>query len=671
MTANELRTKYLEFFKSKDHAIIPSASLIPENDPTVLFTTAGMHPLAPYLMGEKHPLGQRLANCQKCIRTSDINEVGNNRHLTFFEMLGNWSLGEYFKKEAIEWSWEFLTSKEWLAMDPHRLYVTVFMGNENSGQDTESIEVWKKVFASVEIEAEVCPYNTKIAGNKNYRIFPMPAKDNWWGPAGETGPCGPCTEMYYDTEPRLGALQKTFDEEINDFRVMEFWNDVFMEFNKIADGKYEKLAAKNVDTGMGLERAISVLNGKKDAFDNELFWPLFEKIEELSGKKYDSHNSPHPPLNLRGGENINPPQPSFTKEGEDTVRAMRIIADHIKAATFILADEKGLTPSNVGAGYVLRRLIRRAVRYGKQLGIDEIFTFKIAEEVIKIYQDTYAELKKNKEFIVNQLVKEEEKFDETLEKGLKELEKMKPEKIAPFSSKSFMTGYGLSGDDLFNLYSTYGFPIEMSLEEIKKLYQEYNQKQVVNTVELSKDDEDRILQQFHEALKKHQELSRTASAGMFKGGLADASEATVRYHTAAHLMLAALRQVLGENVVQKGSNITPERLRFDFSHSEKMTPEQIKQVEDIVNEQIKKDLPVSFEEMTLEEAKAKGAMGVFESKYGERVKVYSVGSKNGGMSSVEICGGPHVERTGVLGKFKITKEESSSAGVRRIKAVLE
>ncbi|MFH1385892.1 MAG: alanine--tRNA ligase-related protein, partial [Patescibacteria group bacterium] len=504
MTANELRAKYLEFFKSKDHAIIPSASLIPENDPTVLFTTAGMHPLAPYLMGEKHPLGQRLANCQKCIRTSDINEVGNNRHLTFFEMLGNWSLGEYFKKEAIEWSWEFLTSKEWLAMDPHRLYVTVFMGNENSGQDTESIEVWKKVFASVEIEAEVCPYNTKIAGNKNYRIFPMPAKDNWWGPAGETGPCGPCTEMYYDTEPRLGALQKTFDEEINDFRVMEFWNDVFMEFNKIADGKYEKLAAKNVDTGMGLERAISVLNGKKDAFDNELFWPLFEKIEELSGKKYDSHNSPHPPLNLRGGENINPPQPSFTKEGEDTVRAMRIIADHIKAATFILADEKGLTPSNVGAGYVLRRLIRRAVRYGKQLGIDEVFTFKIAEEVIKIYQDTYAELKKNKEFIVNQLVKEEEKFDETLEKGLKELEKMKPEKIAPFSSKSFMTGYGLSGDDLFNLYSTYGFPIEMSLEEIKKLYQEYNQKQVVNTVELSKDDEDRILQQFHEALKKHQ-----------------------------------------------------------------------------------------------------------------------------------------------------------------------
>ncbi|MBU2219780.1 hypothetical protein KJ665_01380, partial [Patescibacteria group bacterium] len=385
-------------------------------------------------------------------------------------------------------------------------------------------------------------------------------------------------------------------------------------------------------------------------------------------------NSPHPPLNLRGGENINPPQPSFTKEGEDTVRAMRVIADHIKAATFILGDNKGLIPSNVGAGYVLRRLIRRAVRYGKQLGIDEIFTFKIAEEVIKIYQDTYAELKKNKEFIVNQLVKEEEKFDETLEKGLKELEKMKPEKIAPFSSKSFMTGYGLSGDDLFNLYSTYGFPIEMSLEEIKKLYQEYNQKQVVNTVELSKDDEDRILQQFHEALKKHQELSRTASAGMFKGGLADASEATVRYHTAAHLMLAALRQVLGENVVQKGSNITPERLRFDFSHSEKMTPEQIKQVEDIVNEQIKKDLPVSFEEMTLEEAKAKGAMGVFESKYGEKVKVYTVGDSSTGSEppfSREICGGPHVERTGVLGKFKITKEESSSAGVRRIKAVLE
>ncbi|MFH1346745.1 MAG: alanine--tRNA ligase [Spirochaetota bacterium] len=640
MSSKEIRNLYLEFFKSKGHAIIPSASLIPENDPTVLFTTAGMHPLVPYLMGQKHPQGQKLVDVQKCIRTGDIDEVGDNRHLTFFEMLGNWSLGDYFKKEAIEWSWEFLTGKKWLAMDPQRIYVTVFMGDENSGEDAVSIEAWEKVFVSAGIDAKVCPYNVSIGGDKNYRIFPLPAKDNWWGPAGQTGPCGPCTEMFYDTEPQFGALSKTFDEEISDFRVMEVWNDVFMEFNKVADGKFERLSAQNVDTGMGIERTISVLNGKKDAFDNEVFWPLFRKIEELSGKKYG--------------------------ESPEITRAMRIIADHIKAATFILGDEKGLTPSNIGAGYVLRRLIRRAVRNGFSLGIKEVFTSKIAEEVIKIYSEIYSELGENKDFIISQLNKEEKKFNETIEKGLKEFEKMKPEKVASFSPKSFMTSYGLSGDDLFNLYSTYGFPIEMSIEEIKKLYQEYNQKQGVDIVKLSKDDEDRILQQFYEALKKHQELSRTASAGMFKGGLADASEQTIKYHTAAHLMLAALRKVLGENVLQKGSNITSERLRFDFSHSEKMAPEQIKQVEDLVNEKIKQDLPVVCEEMSLDEAKEQGAMGVFDSKYGNKVKVYIINE-----FSKEICGGPHVNRTSELGNFKIIKEESASAGVRRIKAVLE
>ncbi|HCX27744.1 MAG TPA: alanine--tRNA ligase [Candidatus Portnoybacteria bacterium] len=675
MTANELRQLYLDFFKSKGHAIIPSASLIPENDPTALFTTAGMHPLVPYLMGEKHPAGQRLVNCQKCIRTSDIDEVGDNRHLTFFEMLGNWSLGDpsttfgasYFKKEAIEWSWKFLFDKKWLGMDPQRLYVTVFMGDKELGlaSDEKSIKIWQECFKKNGITAEVCPYNTSIGGNRNYRIFPLPAKDNFWGPAGATGPCGPCTEMFYDVSPEKGALRKTFDEEMNAFRVMEVWNDVFMEFNKNSAGQYEKLSAQNVDTGMGLERTISVLNGKQDAFENELFYPLIQKIEELSGKKY--------------GIKITSPQPSpFEGEGEDVTRAMRVIADHIKAATFILGDEKGLTPSNVGAGYVLRRLIRRAVRYGKQLGINEIFTFKVAEEVIKIYQDIYAELRKNKEFIVNQLVKEEEKFLETLEKGLKEFEKMKPKftPLRPPFKKSGPIEYGWSGDDLFNLYSTYGFPIELSIEEMKKLYETFKDETGIGIVKLSKDDEERILHQFHEALQEHQELSRTASAGMFKGGLADASEETIKYHTAAHLMLAALRKVLGERVVQKGSNITPERLRFDFSHSEKMTAEQIKEVENIVNEQIQKDLPVVYEEMMLDEAKAAGAMGVFESKYGEKVKVYMIGdfstsSKDNNIFSREICGGPHAQRTGMLGRFKITKEESSSAGVRRIKATLD
>jgi len=662
MTAKELRQKYLEFFKLRGHAIIPSASLIPEHDPTVLFTTAGMHPLVPYLLGEKHPVGKRLADVQKCIRTSDIDEVGDFRHLTFFEMLGNWSLGDYFKKEAIEWSWEFLTDKKWLGLEPQRLYITVFMGDQNSPIDQVAIDEWQKQFAKAGIRAGICFYNAPIAGNKNYRIYPLPAKDNWWGPAGQTGPCGPCSEMFYDVAPQNGPLQKTFDEEIDAGQLMEVWNDVFMEFNKTAEGRYEKLAQKNVDTGMGVERTISVLNGKKDTFDNELFYPIFQKIEELSGKKY---NSSQPPLNLRGGE-----------EGGVT-RAMRIVADHIKAATFILAE--GLEPSNVERGYVLRRLIRRAIRYGKQLGINEIFTFKVANVVIDMYRDMYPELHENRAFIEEQLVREEEKFTKTLERGLKELEKMKPKKfavpISSLSSKSFRTEYGLSGDDLFNLYSTYGFPIEMSLEEIKKLYQEYNREQGVNITELSKDDENRILQQFHESLKKHQKLSRAGAEQKFKGGLADHSEQVIKYHTAAHLVLAALRRVLGDHVSQKGSNITAERLRFDFSHPQKMTSEEIKKVEDLVNERIVADLPVDMEEMSLEEAKAQGATGVFESRYGERVKVYTImePETNSGFApfSREICGGPHVERTGILGKFKIVKEESSSAGIRRIKAILE
>ena len=612
MTANELRQKYLDFFKSKGHSIIPSASLVPDNDPSVLFTTAGMHPLVPYLMGEEHPEGKRIADAQKCIRTGDIDDVGDNRHLTFFEMLGNWSLGDYFKKEAIEWSWEFMTDPKWLGLDPKRIYATVFMGNDNSPIDQESIDIWKEQFKKAGIEAEVCPYGEKINGNENYKIFPLTTDDNWWGPAGETGPCGPCTEMFYDTNSDRGALQGTFDNEIDNHRVMEIWNDVFMEFNKKEDGSFEKLSQKNVDTGMGLERTITVLNGKSNVFDTDFFAPILESITELSGKKY--------------GEN------------EENNKAMRIIADHLKAATFIIGDDKGVTPSNVDQGYVVRRLIRRALRYGRQLGINSNFwTKKIAEVVVDMYAHHYTELEKRKDIIFSELDKEEDKFSKTLEKGLKELEKH--EKI--------------NGEVAFNLFQTYGFPLEMTDEELLR-----QGKKAVNKEE------------FEKAMKKHQELSRTASAGKFKGGLADASEETIALHTTAHLLLEALRRVLGSHVEQKGSNITPERLRFDFSHPEKMTDEQKQEVEKIVNEQIKKALPVSMEEINLDEARKIGATGVFESKYGEKVKVYTIGDEKE-VFSREICGGPHVENIGNLGTFKIKKESSSSAGVRRIKAVLE
>ena len=625
MTANELREKYLNFFKERDHAIIPSASLIPEHDPTVLFTTAGMHPLTSFLLGEKHPGGKRLVNVQKCIRTGDIDDVGDSWHLTFFEMLCNWSLGDYWKKEAIEWSFEFLTGRDYLGISSEKLSVTVFAGDPsiNSGQatrDEESAKIWESLGISKE------------------RIFYLSKEENWWGPAGQTGPCGPCSEMFYDTgKEKCGSDCKP---GCKCGKYAEIWNDVFMEFNKTAEGKFEQLKQKNVDTGMGVERTIAVLDGFDNVYDTELFKPLIKKIEEISNKKYE-------------GENI---------------KTFRIIADHLKAATFILAE--GVEPSNVERGYVLRRLIRRAVRYGKQLGINDIFTFKIANVVIEMYRDVYLELSSNRMFIEEQLVREEEKFTKTLEKGLKVLEKMKPKKTISFLSKSFFTEYGLSGDVLFNLYSTYGFPIEMSLEEIKKLYQEYNREQGVSITELTKDDENRILQQFHESLKKHQELSRAGAEQKFKGGLADHSEHVVKYHTAAHLMLAALRQVLGSHVTQKGSNITAERLRFDFSHPQKLTLEQIKQVEDLVNQTIVRDLPVKMEEMSLDEAKEQGAMGVFESRYGEKVKVYTI-AENGKIFSKEICGGPHVEKIGQLGHFKILKEESVSAGARRIKAVLE
>ena len=581
MNSSELRQKYLDFFKSKGHKIIPSASLIPENDPTVLFTTAGMHPLVPYLLGEKHPGGTRLTNSQKCIRTGDIDDVGDDTHLTFFEMLGNWSLGDYWKDEAIQMSWEFLTSKEWLGIDKNRLAVSVFEGDENAPFDQEAFDIWKGL------------------GIPEKRIAKLGKEDNWWGPAGETGPCGPDTEMFY-WKLNTSDVPEVFDPKNKNW--VEIWNDVFMQYVKDENGNYNPAKQKNVDTGMGLERTLAVINGAENLYHTDVFEQAHKKLHELLRK-------------------------------ENPV-SERIILDHLRATTFLLAER--LEPSNLERGYVLRRLIRRAVRHGKQIGIEGQFCSKISKAVIETLGDIYPEIKENEKFIFEQLDNEEEKFEKTLENGLREFEKLE----------------NVSGKDAFNLYQTYGFPIEV-------------------TEELAKEKGIKVdIDEFKKELEKHQELSRTASAGMFKGGLADASLETTKLHTVAHLMLAGLRKVLGTEVHQKGSNITAERLRFDFSHKEKITPEQIKQVEDFVNEVIKEDLPVVCEEMSLEKAKKLNAMGVFESKYGEKVKVYTI-EKNGKIISREICGGPHMERTGILGHFKITKEESSSSGVRRIKAILE
>jgi alanyl-tRNA synthetase len=641
MNSEELRKKFLEFFKEKGHAIIPGASLIPEHDPTVLFTTAGMHPLVPYLLGEKHPAGRRLANVQKCIRTGDIDSVGDRWHLTFFEMLGNWSLGDpdapdgigagYWKKEAIEWSVEFLTGKKWLKIPKEKLSVTVFAGDRDAPADEESARIWQSL------------------GIPKERIFYLGKEENWWGPAGKTGPCGPCTEMFYDT-----GKEKCGDEcrpGCDCGKYSEIWNDVFMEYekkiknqkSKIKNGieemedEYEfvPLKQKNVDTGMGVERTTAVLNGYDSVYETELFKPIIleiKKIAKISELPVDSFEKLYNPGQIVVEEIAD------LKEKAEKERAIRIIGDHIKAATFILAE--GIEPSNVERGYVLRRLIRRAIRYGKQLEINDIFTFKIAKVVIEIYKDIYPELKKNKNFIEEQLVREEEKFGKTLERGLRQF-KVQSSKFKVQNKKN------ISGKIAFDLYQTYGFPLELT-------------KELAEEEGLSVDSDE-----FQKLFAQHQELSRTATAGTFKSGLADHSEQVVKYHTATHLLLAALRKILGEHVTQKGSNITAERMRFDFSHPEKMREDQIKQVEDLVNQKIKEDLPVKMEEMKLEEAKKSGAMGVFGEKYGEKVKVYSIGD-----FSKEICGGPHVERTGMLGKFKIIKEESIAAGVRRIKAML-
>jgi len=589
MKAHELRKKFLTFFEKKGHKIIPSSSLVPENDPTVLFTTAGMHPLVPYLLGEPHPLGKRLTSVQKCIRTGDIEEVGDDTHLTFFEMLGNWSLGDYFKKEAIEWSFEFLTEE--LNLPLEKLAVSVFKGDDSVPRDEESAEIWLKL------------------GIPEERIVYLGREDNWWGPPGKTGPCGPDTEMFYWTG--VEAPPEKFDPE--DKRWFEIWNDVFMEYEKTADGRFLPLKQKNVDTGMGLERTLVVLNKKTDVFQTELFLPIIEEIKSLEQK---------------GRKEL------LTKERE---RAERIIADHIKAATFILAEE--IEPSNVERGYVLRRLIRRAKRYARTLGVEQTFTHKIAQKVIDIYKTDYPEVQKNKNFILTQLEKEEENFNKALSKGLKKLEKI----ASPV----------ISGKQAFDLYQTYGFPIEMT-------------KEIAKERGMKVDEEG-----FQEELRKHQELSRRATKKKFKSGLADHSEEVVRYHTATHLLHQALREVLGKEVRQMGSNITKDRLRFDFSFNRKMTADEIEEVENIVNQKIKEDLSVKKEEMPLKKALETGALAFFKERYPEVVSVYSIfNPETGEVFSKEICTGPHVKRTSELGRFKIKKEEALGKGVRRIRAVL-
>lgn len=607
MKAQEIRTKFLKFMESKGHTIVPSASLVPENDPTTLFISAGMHPLVPYFFGQKHPGGKKIANVQKCIRTSDIEEVGDNRHLTFFEMMGNWSFGDYFKKESIAWSWEFLTDEKWLGLSPERLFVTVFAGDKDVPKDEDSIVIWQEQFRKAGIEAKVADGKDAVWADPDVRIFPLNREENWWEGGGQTAPGGPDSEIFFDTNPQDGFVKKPFLELVDSFRFIEVWNNVFMEYRKKAEGGYSPLPAKNVDTGMGVERVVSILNGVDSVFETELFEPIFKNISGLSNTNY-----------------------------EDFQKEYRIVADHLKSAVFVLAE--GITPSNIDQGYVLRRLIRRAIRYAKLIGIENSFTVSIAQVVVDMYRDVYFELEDNKKFIFEELVKEEEKFRQTLEAGLKKIQGVK------------------SGEEAFNLYQTFGFPLEMLFEELAKQEIKHNKE------ELTRD--------FNQALKKHQETSRTASAGKFAGGLADHSEETTKLHTAAHLLLEALRRVLGDHVMQRGSNITAERLRFDFSHPEKLTPDQLKELEELVNQQIEKGLPVDFAEMTLKEAKDFGAVGVFGDKYGEKVRVYTIG-KGDDIFSREICGGPHVNNLNSLGRFKIKKEQSSSAGVRRIKAVLE
>ncbi len=623
MTSGEIREKFINFYEKRGHTFILSASLIPENDPTLLFVNSGMSPLVPYFLGEKNPQGNRLVNIQKSFRTDDIEEVGDSRHTTFFEMLGNWSLGDYFKKEQLPWVYEFLIDE--LKLEPQKLYATVFSGNEEIGvpRDTDSANILVEIFSKYGIKANVvdCSENNELGEG---RIFYYPDKKNWWSrsgtpkemPVGEIG--GPDSEIFYD----LGADLKKHENSVfkddschvncDCGRFVEIGNSVFMEYKRTESG-FEKLQQHNVDFGGGLERIAMAVNGLNSVFETDLFLPIISKIEELSGKKYNENH-----------------------------KSLEIIADHIKAAVFIIGDERGVAPSNKGQGYFARRLIRRAIRHGRQEGIssDSHWLNILAQKVIEIYKKNYPELEKNSLFIFSELEKEQSVFQKTLDRGLKEFEKLKDEKV-------------IGGKEAAVLYQSYGFPIEM----IEELAEEKGQK-------VNRED-------FQKEIKKHKEMSRTASAGSFKGGLADSTEETTKLHTATHLLLAALKLVLGKEISQRGSNINSERLRFDFSFSRKPTEDEIKKVEDIMNSKIKEGLDVFKEEMNLEDALKSGSSGTFGEKYPEKVTVYTIGKSKDDFLSKEICHGPHIDNISKLGTFKIIKEEASSAGVRRIKAKLD
>jgi alanyl-tRNA synthetase len=586
MNASQLREIYQTFFEERSHTRISSAPLQPENDPTVLFTTAGMHPLVPFLLGEPHPSGKRLVNFQKCIRTNDIDEVGDRSHLTFFEMLGNWSLGDYFKQESLPWSYEFLTGV--LELEPSRLAVTVFAGDADAPRDDESATIWRSL------------------GIPEERIFFLPKSDNWWGPAGSTGPCGPDSEMFYDTgrpdhpSCRPGCpCGKWF----------EIWNNVFMEYNKTTDGRYEKLAQRNVDTGMGVERTLAAVHQLDDVYQVDTLYPLVTKVEQLSGQSYLENPVP-----------------------------FRVIVDHLRAATFAVAD--GVQPSNVEAGYVVRRMVRRAVRHGRDLGIRDNFCAEFSLAVVDLFDQSYPAMKQNIEAMADALDREETRFKRTLERGLRQYHKV-VDRLKKRGEEI------ISGVEAFDLFETYGFPLPLTTE-------------LAGEQGLQVD-----IAGFEVSYTAHRESSRQALAQKFKGGMADHAEETTRLHTATHLLHQALRQVLGVGVRQMGSNITPERLRFDFTHPQKLSQEELQSIEEIVNKQIAKDLPISMEILSREEALSAGALAFFGEKYGEQVKVYSIGS-----FSKEVCGGPHVDRTGQMGRFKINKEEAVGQGVRRIRAVL-
>lgn len=629
MNAQEIRNAYLKFFADRGHVVIPRAKLVPYNDPTTLFTGSGMQPLLPYLLGEPHQAGVRLADSQTSLRAQDIEDVGDNRHTTFFEMLGNWSLGDYFKEQQIRWFFEFLTDV--VGLDPNKLYVTAFIGDQKHGipRDDEAANIWQKVFEEKGIEAKIVEIGSQKAGDERgikpgERIFFYDDGENWWSRGGGLDktpigdPCGPDSEVFYDFGPQNHAEGFGLAHPASDSgQFMEIGNQVFMQYRRLEDGSFEPLEKKNVDFGGGLERIAAAQIDSPDVFRISLLWPIIEKLQKLSGKDYESNTA-----------------------------SMRVIADHLRAATFLAVDD--VKPANKEQGYVMRRLLRRAIRFAFDLGIEQNFFEEIVPVIADLYADDYPEVKAARDEVIAVLVKEEKVFRQTLRKGINELAKRKEN--------------GLTGAEIFTLYDTYGFPVELSTEEAFK-----------QDIPLSEN----WREEFDARMKEQRERSQTAAKGVFKGGLGGQTLQHKKYHTATHLMYAALRQVLGDHVVQHGSNITEDRLRFDFSHPEKMTPEQIKEVEDIVNAEINKDLKVSYAEYPTKVAREEmGALGQFGDRYGETVKVYKMIADDAETPfSFEICGGPHVDHTLELTepdgkKFKILKEESSSAGIRRIKAVL-